>query len=284
MTSILLSTLLLVSARPCSSLLPPLLRSEPSVALASRISNGAASVRMMSSASSGDGAPTPTTTPRRIFCYGDSLTAGTSPPSDALFPYAPHLEKGLLEHGHSCVVRWRGLPGWTASAMVDYMDDSTYGLRSALNGIRDPSLSLVIILAGTNDVGSLTSSYAFGGGGGSVDASAAIDPILRLHRACLDTEGDGGARSIRTVAVGVPGSAWQEMNSDAARLCSEINDALRKFAESEDRTTYVDFPFEFERGGKNWCGDGLHFSPEGYEELGRALVPFVRGILDGLRA
>ena len=34
--------------------------------------------------------------PRRILCYGDSLTAGTTFPSVcALHPYAPHLEREL---------------------------------------------------------------------------------------------------------------------------------------------------------------------------------------------
>ncbi|KAL3771365.1 hypothetical protein ACHAW5_000074 [Stephanodiscus triporus] len=68
----------------------------------------------------------------RVFCYGDSLTSGTSPPSGALFPYGPHLEDELnlllaarsttasssssSRSPHStAMVRWRGLPGWTAA-------------------------------------------------------------------------------------------------------------------------------------------------------------------------
>ena len=182
------------------------------------------------------------------------------------------------------MVRWRGLPGWTASAMVEYMDDPAGGLRSALNGIRNPSLSLVIILAGTNDVGSHTSSMFGSGSVGRVDSRSAADPILRLHRACLDCEGEDGKKGIHTLAVGIPGSAWQEMNPDAARLCSEMNDTLREFASSEERVSYVDFPFPFSRRGDaaKWSGDGLHFSPEGYEALGKGLAPCVKQILDGM--
>ena len=31
----------------------------------------------------------------RILAFGDSLTAGTSPPSNELYPYAPYLETAL---------------------------------------------------------------------------------------------------------------------------------------------------------------------------------------------
>ena len=140
-------------------------------------------------------APTAKDIIKRIFCYGDSLTAGTAPPSDQLFPYGPHLEKelnyNLLEGDQAVMVRWRGLPGWTASTLVDYVSDGSVGLQSAVMGIRDPSLSLVIILAGTNDIGALTSSM---GGSNNIDANEAIEPILSLHNACLNCEGDGGKK------------------------------------------------------------------------------------------
>ena len=215
--------------------------------------------------------------PKRIFCYGDSLTAGTAPPSDQLFPYGPHLEDELNKEG-TVMVRWRGLPGWTSSTMVDYMDDSTNGLRAAVDGIRNPSsVSLVIILAGTNDIGSYTSSMMTtgGGGGGTIDASSAVEPILQLHNACLNF-------NIQTLAVGIPGSAWQEMNADAKKVCSEMNDALQTFASREDGVSYMEFPFAYQRGDSKWSGDGLHLSSEGYELLGRSLAPCVKLILDGL--
>ncbi|KAL7461196.1 hypothetical protein ACHAXS_001619 [Conticribra weissflogii] len=227
------------------------------------------------------------TAPKRILCYGDSLTAGTSPPLNGLFPYGPHLEnelQNLMTSSSSSssllppVVRWRGLPGWTSSAMEEYMDDSTVGLRSAVRGISNPSLSLVIILAGTNDVGMLTSSEP----SGVFDVKKAVEPILNLHRACLECDS-----SICTLAVGIPGSAWQERNENARMLCRGINEALRNFASDASRSfgrvSYVDFPFEFERGGGNgrkWCGDGLHLTPEGYEAFGRGIASTVMKVLE----
>lgn len=165
--------------------------------------------------------------------------------------------------------------------MVDYMDDSAVGLQSALNRIRNPSLSLVIILAGTNDIGSLTSSMiSKNKNDKNVDVNLAVDPILRLHKSCLEYEGDGGKKDIHTLAVGIPGSAWQEMNPNAAKLCTEMNEALQKFASCQDRVSYVDFPFPYRRGDSKWSGDGLHLSPEGYETLGRELAPCVKQILE----
>ena len=76
---------------------------------------------------------------RRILCYGDSLTAGTSPPFNELFPYGPYLETELntsKEEEEEVVVRWRGLPGWTSQQMVDY--NSNIGLQSSLDGICNP--------------------------------------------------------------------------------------------------------------------------------------------------
>lgn len=238
---------------------------------------------------------------KRIFCYGDSLTAGTTYPSNELFPYGIHLENELneavLPRNESCassassasespataVVRWRGLPGWTASAMADCIDDPNVGLRPVLDAIRDPPLSLAIILVGTNDVGALTSSVGRNYRGGDLlDARAAAAPILRLHEACLAPRGgNGGANGLRTLAVGIPGSAWQDGNPTASRLCADINGALKTFASGRDGVSYVDFPFPYRRGDGKWSGDGLHLSPEGYETLGRELAPRVKRILDG---
>ncbi|KAL7521710.1 hypothetical protein ACHAWX_006388, partial [Stephanocyclus meneghinianus] len=218
----------------------------------------------------------------RILCYGDSLTAGTSPPMDQLYPYGPHLERELnrlysleSDDAPSIVVRWRGLPGWTASTMLDYLDDPTLGLRSAVNSIRDPSLSLVIILAGTNDIGMLTSSMT--PSGDDVDFEMATEPILSLHRACLESDsGDDrggnpeievGSDELRSLAVGIPGSAWQQMNPSAQKLCNNMNELLESVASSPisnfgGRLSFADFPFAYARDDSKWSTDGLHLSPE----------------------
>ena len=61
----------------------------------------------------------------RVLCYGASTTEGVSPPYEERFPYAPVLQQTL---GDEVVVRHRGLPGWTATAMLDYANDEQRGL------------------------------------------------------------------------------------------------------------------------------------------------------------
>lgn len=217
----------------------------------------------------GSSAPTPK---RRVFCYGDSLTAGTAPPLDGLFPYGKSLESEL---GNDFVVRWRGLPGWTAKQMIEYLDDGKVGLRAVVDGIDDPPISIVIILAGTNDIGFMTSSMTTE----PTDVDAAIKPITSLHEACIAIN-KGKHNTIRTLAVGIPGSAWQQMNTSASMLAADMNSSLQEFAQSfsDGRVNYTDFPFPYERNDL-WSPDGLHLSPKGYDRLGRDLAPIVKGIL-----
>lgn len=128
---------------------------------------------------------------KKVFCYGDSLTAGTSPPLPELHPYGPHLESELkrLVPNLSPVVRWSGYPGWTATAMADQSTlDGPSGLRTFLRNIDAKTgspASLCIILAGTNDL-----AY-------ELDAQPVVDAILTLHKAC---HGEG----VPTAAVGIP--------------------------------------------------------------------------------
>mmetsp|Transcript_10514 Transcript_10514/g.14746 ORF Transcript_10514/g.14746 Transcript_10514/m.14746 type:complete len:278 (-) Transcript_10514:302-1135(-) len=217
--------------------------------------------------------------PLRVFCYGDSLTAGTSPPLLELFPYATHLEHAIsgASHGSSSSssplppvqIRWRGLPGWTATNLKESIDDGQIGLRTTLRTIKQPSISLVILLAGTNDL-----AYA-------QRASDVSDAIIDMHKMCHE-EGVP-----RTIAVGIPQSAWQAQSSSAADMAAEINNSIEKFCEETRNrsgtngriSTYAPFPFQYQAGDAKFAFDGLHFTPEGYEALGLGLVPTVTSVL-----
>lgn len=215
----------------------------------------------------------------RILTYGDSLTAGTS--GNQLFPYAVYLEQALLLQqrngsnndnnaggggvGTSVVVRHRGMPGWTTQAMLDDLDGDRTGLRSAIQAVRDPPLSLVILLAGTNDLG-----HGF-------TVEEITQNLKQLHTVCHE---NGVAR---TIAIGIPPSGYQAQNEKAAALAAAINSNLQQFAEQQpSKTSYMPFPFPFERGGENWFSDTLHFSERGYKVLGESLAPVVEQILQSL--
>jgi lysophospholipase L1-like esterase len=185
------------------------------------------------------------------------------------YPYATHLEKGI----DNVQVLHRGLPGWTANGMLMDLDGERTGLRAALQRLKQQStddehihpISLVILLAGTNDMG-----YGF-------DDEEITEDLKRLHEVCFENDVP------RTIAIGVPPSGYQSMVATAAELAHRVNDSLELFCqESQGKSTYVDFPFEYEKGGVNWNIDTLHFSKEGYKLLGESLVPTVRTVLQSL--
>ena len=130
------------------------------------------------------------------------------------------------------------------------------GLRDFINSHQDTPPSLVIILAGTNDLAYIGA------------AEPVVSCISALHKLCWD------AGVAKTVAVGIPPSAYQANHLDAADLCCEVNDALRDFCKSNPRATFVPFPFGFARDG-SWAPDGLHLTRDGYISLGDQLAPSV---------
>lgn len=193
-----------------------------------------------------------------VLAYGDSLTAGVS--GSELFPYAPHLQAALSDN---VVVEHVGLPGWTAVQMVNGMEDERVGVL--WNVQQRQKVSLVIVLAGTNDLGRSQ----------SLNATAIANTIIRLHTLCYKQ----GVP--HTIMVGIPGSAYQTRNTMAASTAAAINNQLQLFASNHGpTTTYVDFPFPFERSSDLWHADGLHLSRLGYETLGKRLAPVVQQIVE----
>ena len=229
----------------------------------------AAVTTMSSTTSAQESPPRDKSRVHRILCFGDSLTAGTSPPNAEYFPYATYLEQALKDRGlENVVVRHRGMPGWTTQQMLKDLDGERTGLRSAIIGAvkQDPvnALSLVILLAGTNDMAH----------GSSADQIASN--VRRLH----DVSYENGVP--RTLAIGIPPSGYQSQVPSAAALAADINGKLEQFVSEEVKASYIASPFPFERGGKNWAPDTLHFSPRGYQVLAECLAPVVEQILDSL--
>ena len=153
--------------------------------------------------------------------------------------------------------------------MVRVADEPQYGLRTIIKNINDPSLSVVIVLAGTNDVGYAMSSSCNDDGARSI-----VSDVSALHEMVWQ-------QGIKTIAVGIPPSGYQSVVKEAKVLVDNINSQLRTFCEQQgdQKATFVAFPFEDQPGGENWSSDGLHFSPTGYEVLARNLVEPVKNIV-----
>ncbi|KAL9185089.1 hypothetical protein ACHAXT_002866 [Thalassiosira profunda] len=228
----------------------------------------------------GDGAAASRSLPQEIFCYGDSLTYGISCPGREAHPYAVYLEQELNNlyasdpAGPPAVqIQHMGTPGITASYLESHLDDARLGACPIISRI--PTLSLMIILIGTNDLGQPADD-------GKDVAKSIFGSIMNLHGgvlSCLEGAGNG---NLHTLAIGIPGSAYQNRVKVAADHAAFINDALEAFAADYPghKVSYLDFPFDYESGDPKWCVDGLHLTEEGYKELARSLAPNVKAILD----
>lgn len=225
--------------------------------------------------------------PKHVFCFGDSLTAGTSPPERAEHPYGKHLLDALQSHGPpgasgvdgtpTATVEWLGLPGWTATSLLKELDlkgelgqtardrreREEGGTAAASSAAGAPPFDLVIILAGTNDLAYETKPW-------------------QIVSAIQDIHSIAHGLGCPTMALGIPPSGYQSQSEQARLLARSVNDALKSWAENECPydTRYVPYPIEdFDRSTGFWSPDGLHFSPEGYKFVADALAPIVAEIL-----
>ncbi|CAM9822737.1 unnamed protein product, partial [Heterosigma akashiwo] len=142
---------------------------------------------------------------KKIFCFGDSLTAGTRTSL-----YAPHLEQKLRNnYAYGCgsaMVRFKGYPGWTTKTLFE-----GGGLGSTLDKVESAAgkVDLAIILAGTNDL-----AY-------DSDADSIFNTLRKIH-------GVAHSRQIKTIAVGIPPSAWQQQSSVAREVAGKVNAKLQE--------------------------------------------------------
>lgn len=153
-------------------------------------------------------------------------------------------------------MKHRGLPGWTTQEMLQSADEHKYGLRHFISINQVPIPTVVVILAGTNDLAD------------AVQAEPVTESISALHKLCWDS---GVAR---TVTVSIPPSAYQAIDQHTADLCRYFNEALQDFCESSPKASYTAFPFRFRRD-ERWSWDGLHLTEEGYKFLGTQLAPSI---------
>lgn len=218
-----------------------------------------------------------------LLAYGDSLTFGLSDGTNEPTPYAKFLEDDLNvlydpeyvkgSTKPSTVIQHFGLPGLTAELMLRRANGETYGICTLMERFGE-KLRMVIILAGTNDIGTLTNT----------DKSVArriVSSITDLHETTWGCAKDNP--HFRTVAIGIPDSAFQEKVPSAFEIRTYVNEGVETFAKAhQEKMTYVDFPIPYEdsENSKLWAKDGIHLTPAGYEEFAKLLAPTVKSALD----
>jgi hypothetical protein len=86
-----------------------------------------------------------------------------------------------------------------------------------------PLLSMVIFLAGTNDLG-----YQQPG-------NDIVQSVVALHQLFYEE------KIPYTLAIGIPPSGYQSFNKGAAEASNQVNQSLRAFCETERKAIF--FPF-----------------------------------------
>ncbi|KAL3916747.1 MAG: hypothetical protein SGILL_005039 [Bacillariaceae sp.] len=232
--------------------------------------------------------------PIRVFCFGDSLTAGVSPPSRNRYPYATYVLSSLEEKGKDRPVTFQvddaGYSGWMTNELLALMcteekhcphhfassvDSNVPGRSSRTQAAKDDPRNkllepdvpydIFIFLAGTNDLGR-TARTEFD----------IVSSILEMH-----TWAHTVAKIPVTMAIAIPSSAYQSRTPKAADKAARINQDLQDRlsvgkADTSHQTLFVPFPFSYSSEEKAlWAMDGLHFSEKGYKALGDYLATFI---------
>ncbi len=243
----------------------------------------------------------PAPAPKFVFCYGDSLTFGLVPNENEPHPYGPSLESEVNKlysaasakstsefvHPPTTVVETLGFPGMTALTMLNLIEQEEVGTCSI---VEKESISVMIILAGTNDLGQLAHGILYPDGQETINDNDIVEKILEsitnLHKATLECAKREGNKDMHILSLGIPGSKLQTKFPVTADIVAKVNKGLNEFSSSYNmqsphgKIVYRDFPFAYDESDSKWGPDGLHLSRQGYEELGKALAPEVKSILD----
>jgi len=211
--------------------------------------------------------------PRRILCYGDSITAGFHANGQKFEPYARELSEALAVAGVENEVHICGLSGRTTQEMVAQLDSAAAtdivkstgkGLRRILEEVAP--FDLCIIMSGTNDLAR------------ERPRNSIVDDILQLHSVCH-------ARSVPTILIAPPPAPSNSASREAVKR--SLVDNLREWARKVPKVaTFVD-PAGIIPSTKSspfWDTDGLHFSPAGSRELGSNLALLIAELFLNKRA
>jgi len=212
--------------------------------------------------------------PRQIYLYGDSLTFGLTDGKGEPSPYAVSLRNQLNTlFTEETIISHSGYPGMTAESMLGHVEDPRNGACRILD--QHPHLSLFVILTGTNDIMTMTNT-------GTSIYRKILSDIVSLHSDVLECAHDN--EYMQTVAISIPGSEYELHVREALRAVQYVNEGLQRFAQSNSKVNYIEFPIRYDGESSLWAEDGIHLSASGYELLGQKLAPEIKKILDNIYA
>ncbi|MEU7040934.1 SGNH/GDSL hydrolase family protein [Streptomyces varsoviensis] len=216
-------------------------------------------------------------TTKRVLCFGDSLTWGWVPVAEGEFSSRYPFEErwtgvlaGALGDGYEIVEEGLGGRTTTADDPIDPRLNGSRYLPSALAS--HLPLDLVIIMLGTND----TKAHF-----GRTPYDIATGMAVLLRQVAQSAGGVGTAYPApRALVVAPPrlgeltGPWRNEVFRDAPEKTARLAGLYRALADASG-AAFVDAGEHITTDGK----DGIHFTPENNEVLGRALADAVAGLL-----
>lgn len=224
---------------------------------------------------------------QKVLCFGASLTEGLTIVEDVgglwrelYTPYSDVLVTSLGPRG--LAVENCGRSGDRAANMRErlsgLLETPVSSAGSSDGGSSDGGHSVVVILAGTNDLSD------------GLSGTEVADAVIELHHTALASNGEGILSTAATVAVTIPALGPQcdeaSPDSDYEQRRQSANAALRVWVSSADaagRVLLVDIDAHFDSARVDsttkWCPDGVHFSAAGYALLGKLVLEAIRPLL-----
>ncbi|WQF77711.1 Putative SGNH hydrolase-type esterase domain, SGNH hydrolase superfamily [Colletotrichum destructivum] len=181
----------------------------------------------------------------RIFCFGDSLTAGYSAYGAVYHPYSITLAKKLSRDlsNTRVVATDNGMPG-------DLVSQGAFEKRFE-SEMSQNTYDWVIVLGGTNDL-----AY-------SVPPERIFDSLRRVYDSAV-------AKGSKVLALTVPERAAK--NEGLETLRRQLNNAILSYQSPNyhafDLNSRIPYHSLTERERKRYWDDGLHLTAAGYDWMG----------------
>ena len=209
-----------------------------------------------------------------IIAFGDSITDGTCTTLDAHDRWEDLVSQRLALAGAKIAVVNEGIGGNTVTNAANYnpVTNSDPGvLRLDRDVLSHPGISHVVMFMGTNDVRrGAPAQLVIGGMKSMIERLRARGPIKVIGATMVPRH---------TTVPGVPDTGWTE---EKTKIRNQVNDWIRKEAGFD---AVLDFdrvmasksdPNLMEHAYD--CGDGVHPSPIGYFQMGKAVDLAVFGV------
>jgi lysophospholipase L1-like esterase len=196
----------------------------------------------------------PENSTKYIFAFGDSLTKGYYCRGAKYHPYTIMMNNLFQQNKLPYKVVGSGINGEKSSEMIDRIkeefDNSSY------------KFELVIIFAGTNDLG-------------PSDAETIAQNIISIYK-------NAAEKGLPSIIATLPENEFDTLAPKYSLKRQKLNELIRSFPEMYSDISICDLEKEMpylsrtEKERKIYWDDSLHFTPAGYDELGRILYDIVK--------